>query len=186
MSRIGKRPVVVSKGVTAKLETGILKFKGPKGELSLDVSSGRYDSIYTTIQEGNVHVVRKNDSREARMQQGLVRALVQNMQTGVSEGFTKTLEIVGVGYKADLKGQSLTLNLGYSHPIEYPLPVGISATVDKQTRVTITGADKMRVGEAAACIRRFRPPEPYKGKGIRNADEVIRRKVGKAAAGSGG
>jgi len=186
MSRIGKRPVVVPKGVTAKLDGGVLGIKGPKGELSFDVNEGRYGAVNVAIEDGQVTVTRKDEGRLARTQQGLVRAQIQNMVTGVTETFTKTLELVGVGYKADAKGKTLNLSLGFSHPIDFPVPAGIEIKVDKGTRITISGADRQLVGETAAQVRKLRPPEPYKGKGIRYEGEVVHRKVGKAAAGATG
>lgn len=185
MSRIGKRPVVLPKGVTAKIDNDVLTIKGPKGELKLPVGEERYHGVGVAVTDGSIAVNRRDDSRLARTEQGLLRALIQNNVTGVTEGYTKTLDVVGVGYKAEAKGKTLGLALGFSHPIEYPLPDGIHVAVEKQTRIVITGIDKKVVGETAAQIRRFRPPEPYKGKGVRYADEVVRRKVGKAAAGTG-
>ena len=186
MSRIGKRPVIIPKGVTAKLEGNFISVKGPKGDLKLEVAGPRYQNVSVNVSPENVTVTRKTDERPGRTEQGLIRALIQNMVIGVTEGYTKQLDVVGVGYKADLKGKVLNLSLGFSHPVDYPIPVGINMTVDKQTRITITGADKQLVGEVAASIRRIRPPEPYKGKGVRYADEVVRKKVGKAAASSSG
>ncbi len=186
MSRIGKQPVVVPQGVTAKLEAGTLSIKGPKGELSFDVNEGRYGNIKVAIEDGSITVTRRDDERLSRTQHGLVRALIQNMVTGVTDTFSQTLELVGVGYKAEMKGNALTLNLGFSHPIDFPLPEGIKIAVDKQTKIVINGADKQLVGETAARIRKLRPPEPYKGKGIRYEKEVVRRKVGKAAGAATG
>jgi large subunit ribosomal protein L6 len=186
MSRIGKRPVVVPKGATASLAGSLLSVKGPKGQLSMDVAPERYSRIAVAASDGAITVTRREETREGRTEQGLVRALIQNMVSGVSTGFTRTLELVGVGYKCEVKGKVLNLSLGFSHPVDFPIPEGITITVDKQTRVTLTGADKHEVGETAAQIRRLRPPEPYKGKGIRYADEVVRRKVGKAAAATTG
>lgn len=186
MSRIGKRPVILQKGVTVKLENGQLSVKGPKGDLSLDVSETRYPLVKVEAGAAEITVTRREETRYGRMEQGLVRALIQNMVTGVHEGFSRILDIVGVGYKAEVKGEVLNLALGFSHPIDFGIPKGIKVAVDKQTRVTITGSDRQLVGETAARIRRLRPPEPYKGKGIRYADEIVRRKVGKAAAGATG
>lgn len=184
MSRIGKRPVIIPKGVTAKIEGGLIKIKGAKGELSFEVGNGRYATVDVKLADSAVAVARKEESDRARAQQGLVRALIQNMVTGVTHGFSKTLDIVGVGYRAELKGNILNLSLGFSHPVEFPLPDGIHIAVEKQTRLVITGADRKLVGETAASIRRWRLPEPYKGKGVRYADEIVKRKVGKAAAGA--
>ena len=186
MSRIGKRPVVVPKGVTANINGTIVAATGPKGELKLDINPQRYTAVSVEFKDNAFTVTRREDTIRGRSEQGLVRALLQNMMTGLSEGFTRDLEIVGVGYKAEAKGKTLGLNLGYSHPIEYEIPAGIKIDVEKQTRIKISGADKHMVGEVAAQIRRMRPPEPYKGKGIKYAGEVVRRKVGKAAAGATG
>lgn len=185
MSRIGKRPVVLPKGVTAKIEAGVLAVRGPKGELMLPVGEDLYRAVETKVADGQVAVTRREESRLGRTQQGLVRALVQNMVVGVTDGYTKMLDVVGVGYKAELKGKVLNMALGFSHPVDFPVPDGITVVVEKQTRIVVTGMDKKLVGETAARIRRFRPPEPYKGKGVRFSDEHVRRKVGKAAAGAG-
>jgi len=150
--------------------------EGPKGKLQMTLVSG----IEADANDGSVLVRRANDSREQRSAQGLMRRLLSNMLRGVSNGFSRTLEINGVGYRADARGRELHLSLGFSHPIVYQLPEGVSASVDKQTVVTIAGVDRQLVGEVAAGIRKLRPPEPYKGKGIRYADETIRRKAGKA------
>ena len=184
MSRIGKIPVVVTKGVAATLTNGVLHIKGPKGELSLDVGERRYPRVAVALADGTIAVTRREESRYSRTEQGLVRALIQNMVSGVTENFSRIMDIVGVGYKAEVKGETLALALGFSHPVNFEIPKGIKIAVDKQTRVTVTGADRQLVGETSARIRRLRPPEPYKGKGIRYADEVVRRKVGKAAAGA--
>lgn len=184
MSRIGKRPVVIPKGVTANLDGGVLVVKGPKGELGLKVGNGHYPTVETKISDGAIVVSRLEETSLARTEQGLVRALIQNMVTGVEKSYSRTLDIVGVGFKAEAKGKILVLNLGFSHPIEFPIPEGITITVEKQTRLVVHGADKKLVGETAARIRRYRPPEPYKGKGVRYMDEVVKRKVGKAAAGA--
>ena len=186
MSRIGKKPVIVPKEATARIDGGVLTIKGKNGELTLDINEGRYGAIAVAIEDGSIAVTRKEDSRLGRTQQGLVRALIQNMVTGVTEAFSKTLEMVGVGYKADAKGSSLNLNLGFSHPIDFAVPDGINVAVEKNTRITVSGADRQLVGETAARIRKLRPPEPYKGKGIRYENEIVRRKVGKAAAGATG
>jgi large subunit ribosomal protein L6 len=143
------------------------------------------DEVTVEVDGSVIRVSRKDDSREARSLHGLTRTLISNMVKGVSEGFSKRLEIVGVGYRAEVKGTSLNLSLGYSHPINYELPKGVTASVEKQTSVILKGADKQLVGQVAAEIRGFRPPEPYKGKGIKYADEVIRRKAGKAGKGAG-
>lgn len=172
------------KGVTAKLEGGVLTVHGPKGECKLCVNEDRYAAVDVKIADGTVAVTRREETRRGRTEQGLVRALIQNNVVGVTNGYTKILDVVGVGYKAESQGRILNLNLGFSHPIAFPLPDGINVNVEKQTRITVTGVDKKMVGEVASRIRRFRPPEPYKGKGVRYADEVVKRKIGKAAAGA--
>lgn len=184
MSRIGKKPVVMPKGVTAKIDDNVLSVRGPKGELKMKVAGDRFPNTDVKVEGGSITVTRKNELPAARAEQGLVRALIQNMAVGVTESYTKILDIVGVGYRAEAKGKILNLSLGFSHPIEFPIPDGINVLVEKQTRVTINGMDKKLVGEVAACVRRFRPPEPYKGKGVRYSDEIVKRKVGKAAAGA--
>jgi len=186
MSRIGKRPILLPKGVTAKRDQGFLSVKGSKGELKLLVDPIRYPGIEVKITDGTLSVVRQEESRRGRTEQGLIHALIKNMVTGVTEGYRKSLDVVGVGYKAELKGKLLNLSLGFSHPVDFKIPDGISIQVEKQTRIVVEGIDKKLVGETAACIRRFRPPEPYKGKGVRYADEVVKKKVGKTAAGATG
>ncbi len=176
MSRLGKIPVQIPVGVDVKIADGEVRVKGPKAELSTPI----IDGVDVRASIGAVDIVRKGDSRGERSAHGLMRRLVANMVEGVSGGFTRTLEIQGVGYRADAKGALLHLSLGYSHPIVYQLPEGVSATVQNQTIVTLTGADRQLVGEVAANIRKLRPPEPYKGKGIRYSDEQVRRKAGKA------
>lgn len=184
MSRIGKKPVVIPKGVTVTISDGIVKVKGAKSELSISLPDLGY--VDTSVTGDGVAVSRKFENREARREQGLVRALVSNMVDGVTKGFTKELDIVGVGYRAEVKGHTLNLSLGYSHPVEFAIPKGIQIAVEKMTHLTISGADKSLVGETAACIRRLRPPEPYKGKGVKYTSETITRKVGKAAVGTTG
>lgn len=178
MSRVGKQPIEVPTGVQINLDGLDLKVKGPKGELSLQI----HPSISVEQKENQLLVTIKNKSdKKARALWGLVRSLVNNLVVGVTEGFEKKLEINGVGYKASVSGNKLVLNVGYSHPVEFNLPEGINAAVEKN-EITITGIDKQQVGEVAANIRKIRKPEPYKGKGIKYADEVIRKKVGKTAA----
>jgi large subunit ribosomal protein L6 len=176
MSRIGKQPIAVPNGVTITVDPGAVKIKGPKGTLAAAVSP----LVELKLEGATLHVARREDSRDARSVHGLTRKLVANMVTGVSEGFRRVLEINGVGYRAESKGNALQLALGYSHPIVFPLPQGVQAKVDKQTVVTLEGADRQVLGETAAAIRKLRPPEPYKGKGIKYAEEKIRRKAGKA------
>ena len=182
MSRIGKNPVVIPSGVNVNISGNTVKVKGPKGELSFDWR----DAVSVAIDGAEVKITRRDDSREAKSLHGLTRTLIDNMVKGVSEGFEKKLEIVGVGYKAEAKGKTVVLNLGFSNPINYTLPKGIVVAVEKQTSVTVSGADKQMVGQVAAELRGFRPPEPYKGKGVKYAGEHIRRKAGKAGKGAGG
>jgi large subunit ribosomal protein L6 len=178
MSRIGKKPVGVPKGVDVNVAERTLRVKGPKGELALNV----HPELSVKVEDGQVVVERPSDSARHKALHGLTRTLVSNMMAGVTSGFSKTLEIVGVGYKAEKKGgDQLTLSLGYSHPIQYRPPAGITIDVPNPTTVTVRGADKQTVGQVAADIRSFRPPEPYKGKGIRYQGEQIRRKAGKTA-----
>lgn len=178
MSRIGKKPVQIPKGVTVGLKDGVVSVKGPKGELTEKLHS----DIYMEIKNNQVLVTRKLDETKHRALHGLWRALIQNMIVGVTDGFSKKLEIVGVGYRAEIKGKRLNLLLGYSHPILFAAPDGIKVEAPTQTSIIISGAHKQLVGLVAAKIRSFRPPEPYKGKGIKYEGEYIRRKAGKAAA----
>ena len=176
MSRIGKKPVPVPSGVTVSVDSQSVVVKGPKGELSL-VLPGEVD----IAQEGEqIVVTRQHDSRTARSCHGLSRTLIANMVEGVSKGFEKRLEIKGVGYRAAVKGKTLTMSLGYSHPVEFEPPAGINFKVEGNTNVIVTGIDKELVGTIAAKIRDARPPEPYKGKGVRYLGEMVRRKAGKS------
>ena len=175
MSRIGKKPVALPSGVTAKLEGGTLSVKGPKGELSLNVA----DDIAYAVEAGAVTVKPANDSKRAKAFWGMQRTLVQNLVTGVTEGFTKTLEITGVGYRANVQGKNLKLQLGYSHDVDFAVPEGIEIKTPDNTTIEISGIDKQKVGQVAAEIRRWRKPEPYKGKGIKYRGEFIFRKEGK-------
>ena len=181
MSRIGRKPVEVPKGVAVTITPDVVKLKGPKGELSMKRHAA-VEIKQTKDEDGKDVVVfeRKSNEGPVRAAHGLMRALVNNMVTGVTNGFTKTLEINGVGYKAEIKGQKVVLSLGYSHPIEYMLPEGVAAKVDKNNLV-LSSIDKQLLGAAAAEIRSFRPPEPYKGKGIKYDKETILRKAGKTA-----
>lgn len=179
MSRIGKLPVAVPKGVEVKQSDGTLAVKGPKGSLDLRV----HPEMEVSVEEGEILVKRPSDDKKHKALHGLTRALIANMVEGVTAGFTKTLEIVGVGYRADKKGKGITLNVGYSHSIEYTPVEGISIECPNQTTIVVSGVDKEKVGQVAAEIRSFRPPEPYKGKGIRYQGEHIRRKAGKTATG---
>jgi len=180
MSRIGKVPVVIPDGVKVVLEKQSVSVTGPKGALSLEVRP----EIGVSLEGSTVVVTKKGSTRAARELYGLSRTLISNMIEGVSAGFEKKLEIVGVGYRAAVQGDVVNLSLGYSHPILYKLPEGIKANVENQTQVTISGIDKQLVGQVAAEIRAFRKPEPYKGKGVKYADEIIKRKAGKAGKGA--
>ena len=182
MSRIGRRPIQIPEGVTLDVGDGVVTVKGPKGELSQDVSA----AMRVDQDNGTVTVERPTDRGEHRALHGLTRSLIANMVEGVTNGFEKRLEIQGVGYRAQLKGRSLEMSLGYSHLVTLEAPEGIEFEVPQPTQVIVKGSSKQAVGEIAAQIRKVRPPEPYKGKGIRYVDEHIRRKVGKAATGSGG
>lgn len=177
MSRIGKKPVTIPKGVTVELTTGYLKAKGPKGELACPV----HQNIKVAIENNEVVVTRENDLKQNRALHGLTRALIQNTITGVTEGFSKTLDIIGVGYKVEAKGTNLLLSLGYSHPIYFMPPDGITLQAPTATQIVVSGIDKQLVGQVASKLRSFKEPEPYKGKGIKYSNEVIRRKAGKTA-----
>jgi large subunit ribosomal protein L6 len=177
MSRIGKMPVAILEGVEAKQADGVVTIKGPKGELSLEA----HPAMTVIVDEAEIRVERPSDEKEHRALHGLTRSLLSNMVQGVTEGFSKTLEIIGVGYRADTKGKGIVLNVGYSHTIDYVPADGVSLECPNQTTVVVSGIDKQKVGQAAAEIRSFRPPEPYKGKGIRYKGEHVRRKAGKTA-----
>ncbi len=177
MSRIGKQPIPLPDRVEVDIRGSQITVKGPKGELSRSF----HPDIQIRLEDGTLHVQRPTDQRQHRAMHGLTRALLANMVTGVSEGFSKVLEIEGTGYRAEMQGEKLILFLGYSHPIEFPPPEGISFEVPRGGRsITVSGSDKELVGEIAARIRRQRPPEPYKGKGVRYRGERVRRKAGKA------
>ncbi|MEZ5371184.1 MAG: 50S ribosomal protein L6 [Microthrixaceae bacterium] len=176
MSRIGEQPISLPDGVTVSVADGVVSVKGPKGELQQDIPGG----IDVVVGEGVVDVKRPDDERESRSMHGLVRSLVNNMVVGTSKGFQKDLEIVGTGYRATAKGSGLELLLGYSHSITVDAPEGITFTLPRNTYIEITGIDKQLVGQVAANIRALRSPEPYKGKGVRYADEHVKRKAGKA------
>jgi large subunit ribosomal protein L6 len=175
MSRIGKKAVTVPSGVTATVNGQEVAVKGPKGELKHVLA----DAIVAKLDKGRVEVTMREDTKEARAMWGMTRTMVANLMTGVTEGFTRKLEITGVGYRAALQGQNLQLQLGYSHDVNYPIPKGIQIVCPKPTEIIITGIDRQKVGQVAAEIRQFRPPEPYKGKGIKYAGEYIYRKEGK-------
>ncbi|KQV07188.1 50S ribosomal protein L6 [Leifsonia sp. Root112D2] len=176
MSRIGRLPISIPAGVDVKIDGRAVTVKGPKGELSLTVAS----PIEVKIEEGQVLVTRPDDERESRSLHGLTRTLINNQIIGVTEGYSKGLEIVGTGYRVAQKGNSLEFALGFSHPVTVQPPAGISFVIEGNNKVTVSGIDKQAVGEAAANIRKIRKPEPYKGKGVRYAGEVVRRKAGKA------
>jgi large subunit ribosomal protein L6 len=179
MSRIGKQPVPLPKGVDVSISGDVVTVKGPKGQLQVSILPG----ISAAVEDGNVNVTRADDQPQTRSYHGLVRALLANATTGVSEGWSKQLEIVGIGYRAESKGRSVIFNVGYSHPIDFAVPEGIEIDVDaKANLVTVKGIDRQQVGQIAAEIRGLRPPEPYKGKGIRYADERVRTKAGKQGA----
>jgi len=175
MSRIGKRPIEIPGGVKVNFTAPLLKVEGPKGVLSREIMS----DIALEIDEKTVNVTRVDDGIKSRSAHGLTRTLINNMVVGVTKGFERVLEISGVGYRAEAKGDVLNLSLGYSHPINFQLPQGITVEVDKMTKVFVRGIDKELVGQTAAKIRSFRGPEPYKGKGIKYAEEKILRKAGK-------
>jgi large subunit ribosomal protein L6 len=177
MSRIGKQPIKIPQGVKIALEGNTVRAEGPKGKLSQVVPAG----LTPRMADGTLLIERGSDERQMRALHGLARALVANMVSGVKEGFERKLEIVGIGYRAQMQGKAIQLALGYSHPVVFPLPEGITAEIDKQTAITLRGADKALLGETAAKLRALRKPDPYKGKGIRYAGEVVRRKVGKKA-----
>ena len=181
MSRIGKLPVSVPEGVKVAVDEGAIKFEGPKGKLETAVPAG----INVKVEGKIVRVERVGEDRKIRALHGLTRKLIANMAEGVSKGFSRVLDINGVGYRAEVRGQELHMTLGYSHPIVFPLPQGVTAAVERQVIVTLTSANRQLLGETAAKIRSFRPPEPYKGKGIKYREEVIRRKAGKAVGSTG-
>lgn len=178
MSRVGKKPLSIPEGVTITIREGTVHAAGPKGELRQHIPP----KALVRIEDSTLTVHPEDESREARAMRGLTRTLIANMAEGVSKGFARGLEIVGVGYRAEAKEDSLVLNVGYSNPVEYHLPPGVKAKVDKQTSVTLECIDKVLLGQTAASIRAIRPPEPYTGKGIRYKGETVRRKVGKAGA----
>ena len=175
MSRIGKKAVAVPSGVTANVEGQTIKVKGPKGALQLVL----HDDVAAKMDKGAIQIDPRSQTKRARSQWGTARTLVNNLMTGVTKGFEEKLEITGVGYRAAVQGKNLQLQLGYSHDVVFAIPEGITIVAPKPTEITITGSDKQRVGQVAADIRDFRPPEPYKGKGVRYAGEYIFRKEGK-------
>jgi large subunit ribosomal protein L6 len=175
MSRIGKKAVAIPSGVTANVEGQIVRMKGPKGELKLVL----HEDVAAKLDNGLVQIDPRNETKRARSLWGLSRTLVSNLVAGVTKGFERRLEITGVGYRASVQGKNLQLLLGYSHDIHYPIPEGIQIVTPKPTEIVVTGVDKQKVGQVAAEIRAYRPPEPYKGKGVRYAGEFIFRKEGK-------
>ena len=178
MSRIGRKPIPLAAGTTISVDNGVVKVKGPKGELSTPTVPG----VDILVEKGNIIVSRQNEEKQTKAWHGMMRALIANMITGVTAGFKKDLEIVGVGYRAQMQGTKLVLSLGYSNPVEYEAPAGVEVALDGPTKVSVKGIDKQAVGQAAAIIRGFRAPEPYQGKGIRYAGEYIIRKAGKTGA----
>jgi len=177
VSRVGKKPITLPKGVQIDLQGQSVKVKGPKGELARSFPT----QVSLALEAGHLVVSRPNDAPAVRAMHGTARALINNMVLGVSEGFSKTLVVEGVGYRAELKGKQLVMALGYSHPVPVDPPAGIAFTVDEKAKtITITGIDKELVGQVASDVRSWRPPEPYKGKGLRYTDERVRRKAGKA------
>jgi large subunit ribosomal protein L6 len=177
MSRIGRKPVSIPQGVKVNLDGAVVRAEGPKGKLSQLVPAG----LSAKIENNQLVISRGGEDRKVRALHGLARALIANMVTGVKDGFERKLEIVGIGYRAQLQGRAIQLALGYSHPVIFPLPEGVTAEIDRQVSITLRGADKAVLGQTAAKLRALRKPDPYKGKGIRYANEVVRRKVGKKA-----
>ena len=175
MSRVGKKPIAIPSGVQVNIQGSTLKVKGPGGELTQTLDP----RIKVAVEEGNVVVRRGEEDRKTRSLHGLIRSDISNMLLGVSQGFQKTLEMSGVGFRAQLQGKNIQLSVGFSHPVSFVVPTGIDAKVDKQTIITIKGSNKQLVGQVAANIRAIKPPEPYKGKGIKYSGEVIQRKEGK-------
>ena len=178
MSRIGRKPIPITKGVKVSVDGSLVSIEGPKGKLSVPLPG----EITAEIEDGHVQVKRPTDEQQDRALHGLVRSLIANAVEGVTNGFTKDLEIQGIGYKAQIEGKDVVLALGYSHPVRFPIPEGIQISVEKQVRMSIKGADKQTVGQVAADIRSLRAPDVYKGKGIRYVGEVVRKKVGKTGA----
>ncbi|MBN1410472.1 MAG: 50S ribosomal protein L6 [Spirochaetales bacterium] len=178
MSRIGKKPVIVPKNVKVEIKDNFINVEGPKGKLK----QGLKPKISFIKEEGQIIVQRADENKETIAMHGLYRNLLNNMVLGVTDGFSKVLTIIGVGYKAEVKGKELLLNIGYANQIKYKIPDGISITVEANTKITVSGADKQSLGQVCANIRAFRPPEPYKGKGIRYENEVVKKKVGKTGA----
>lgn len=175
MSRVGKKPIPIPDGTTLTFKDGVIMATGKNGSIARSI----HPAVELQIKDGIANVLTLVDDRNSRAIQGLIRSLVANMVTGVDKGFERVLEIEGVGYRSELKGTTLVINIGYSHPVNFDLPEGVSASIDKNTVIRLRGIDKELLGRTAAAIRRFRPPEPYKGKGIKYSGEKIRRKAGK-------
>lgn len=182
MSRIGKLPVAIPAGVKIAVEGGAVRLEGPKGKLQASVPSG----VNVKVEGNLLRIERQAEDRKVRALHGLTRKLIANMTHGVSQGFTRVLDINGVGYRAEVKGQEIHMTLGYSHPVVFRLPAGVTAAVERQVIITLSSADRQVLGETAAKLRSLRPPEPYKGKGIKYREEVIKRKAGKAVGSAGG
>jgi large subunit ribosomal protein L6 len=177
MSRIGKKPIPIPQGVKVQVSDGTVRAEGPKGKLSQPIPA----PLSAKVEGTELLIARPDDDRRVRALHGLTRALMANMVSGVKDGFERKLEIIGIGYRAQMQGKAIQLALGFSHPVVFPLPEGVTAEIDKQTAITLRGADKALLGQTAAKLRALRKPDPYKGKGIRYADEYVRRKVGKKA-----
>lgn len=182
MSRIGKLPVAIPAGVKIAVEGSAVRLEGPKGKLQASVPSG----VDVKVEGNLLRIERQTEDRKIRALHGLTRKLIANMTQGVSQGFTRVLDINGVGYRAEVRGQEIHMTLGYSHPVVFPLPAGVTAAVERQVIITLSSADRQVLGETAAKLRSLRPPEPYKGKGIKYREEVIKRKAGKAVGSAGG
>jgi large subunit ribosomal protein L6 len=178
MSRIGRKPIPVPAGVKVHVADGVVTAEGPKGRVSQAIVAG----IGVETNGNQLQLTRRDDERQTRARHGLMRALLANAVQGVTQGFSKTLDVVGVGYRAEVKGRELHMALGYSHPVVFAIPTGVAVAVEKNTRITVTGADRQQVGQVASEIRGLRPPDPYKGKGVRYSDERLRLKVGKAGS----
>jgi large subunit ribosomal protein L6 len=178
MSRIGKKPIAIPKGVTVKVEGNVVDVKGPKGQLRQVLPPG----ITAVVEDGQLITRKEREERALGKFHGLARSLVNNAVTGVSEGWKKELDIVGVGYRAEMKGQQMVLSLGYSHPIVFDIPKGIDVAVERQTHITVSGVDRQLVGQVAANLRRLREPDPYQQKGVRYTGEVLKKKAGKTGA----
>ena len=182
MSRIGKLPITIPAGVKVAVDTDAVRMEGPKGKLQTIVPTG----VNVQVEGNVVRVLRATEDRKIRALHGLTRKLIANMAQGVSQGFSRVLDINGVGYRAEVKGQEIHMTLGYSHPVVFPLPQGVTASVERQVIITLSGADRQLLGETAAKIRSQRMPEPYKGKGIKYREEFIKRKAGKAVGSAAG